>query len=452
VAVVFWFRNDLRDFDNNALDVALNLGATQALYVKPLKQWEIHHKAPIQVDFIKRHIISLSHSLARKGITLTVLEAGDYADQARTVLDFCQQNNVTQLVAGLEDELNERQRDKVISERVALSLIENDVIVERGKIVKANGDYYQVFTAFKKAWLSYVRSHYSAEQPCQFNNSYLESDPSGLSAKWPLASAYLTKSFPQFLAHKITLYKSQRDLPSIKGTSGASGYLAIGALSPKTLLNRLLALYPDAFDATNEGVSTWLSEIIWREFYKHLLFFKPNLIKGYAFKSQYQKLPWHNDETRFIKWCEGKTGYPIVDAAMRQLNTTGWMHNRLRMIVASFLTKHLLIDWRKGEDYFMSKLIDGDFAANNGGWQWSASTGCDAQPYFRIFNPISQSEKFDPNGDFIRKYLPELDFVPAKEIHFPHAYLKQVGKTQCYWSPVVEHKEARLQALAFYKV
>jgi deoxyribodipyrimidine photo-lyase len=452
VAVVFWFRNDLRDFDNAALDFAISLGSNQALFVKPLKQWQIHHKAPIQIDFIERHLGLLHSLLAQKGITLTVLDSQDFADQARVVTAFCQQNDVTHLVASLEDELNERNRDNLVASNIKLTLIETDVVVPRGKVVKANGDYYQVFTAYKKAWLAYARNHYIQNTPSQVTNYVEEQNTLSVSAKWPLAHTYVNHSLPQFLNAKVNDYKDKRDFPSVKGTSGASSYLAIGAISPKTLLDRLLAVYPDALYETNEGVSTWLSEIIWREFYKHLLYFKPDLIKGNAFKAQYQQLPWQNDETAFSLWCEGKTGYPIVDAAMRQLNTTGWMHNRLRMIVASFLTKHLLIDWRKGEDYFMSKLIDGDFAANNGGWQWSASTGCDAQPYFRIFNPISQSEKFDPKGDFIRKYLPELEFVPAKDIHFPHQYLKQVGKSQCYWPPIVEHKQARLKALEFYKV
>ena len=160
---------------------------------------------------------------------------------------------------------------------------------------------------------------------------------------------------------------------------------------------------------------------------------------------------WHNDAALFDAWCQGRTGYPLVDAAMRQLNQTGWMHNRLRMVVASFLTKHLLIDWRLGEKYFMQHLIDGDLASNNGGWQWAASTGCDAQPYFRIFNPIRQSERFDPKGVFIRKYIPELNNISDKAIHFPHQYIKD-NELNVYWPAIVEHKEARLKALAFYKV
>ena len=193
--------------------------------------------------------------------------------------------------------------------------------------------------------------------------------------------------------------------------------------------------------------------MIWREFYRHLLFHFPNLCQHKNFNAKYNNLPWPNNAQYIQAWQQGKTGYPIVDAAMRQLNQTGWMHNRLRMIVGSFLTKHLLVDWRLGEQYFMSKLIDGDLAANNGGWQWCAGTGCDAQPYFRIFNPITQSERFDACGDFIRKYVPELTDVPNQYIHFPHDYLAtQTHYSTMYCSPIVEHKEARSAALAFYQL
>jgi deoxyribodipyrimidine photo-lyase len=180
------------------------------------------------------------------------------------------------------------------------------------------------------------------------------------------------------------------------------------------------------------------------------MFDQPRLCKHQCFNEKYQDINWRFHQGHFTAWCEGKTGYPLVDAAMRQLNQTGWMHNRLRMVVASFLTKHLLIDWRLGEQYFMQHLIDGDLASNNGGWQWASSTGCDAQPYFRIFNPITQSERFDPKGTFIRKYIPELGKIPDKQIHFPHKYIKE-NRLSVYWKPIVEHKQARLDALAFYK-
>jgi deoxyribodipyrimidine photo-lyase len=211
--------------------------------------------------------------------------------------------------------------------------------------------------------------------------------------------------------------------------------------------------YPDILTTSKSKTFTWVNELIWREFYKHLIAEFPKLSRGANFNEKYDSVSWRDSDAEFKQWCEGRTGYPLVDAAMQQLLQTGWMHNRLRMVVASFLTKHLLIDWRKGEQFFMQHLIDGDLASNNGGWQWAASTGCDAQPYFRVFNPITQSERFDPNGDFIRKYLPELQKVPDKHIHFPHTYLAATGQSEhCYWPAIVDHKAARARALAAFKV
>jgi len=253
-----------------------------------------------------------------------------------------------------------------------------------------------------------------------------------------------------FFSQKLTDYGQLRDIPSLKATSGLSAYLAAGVISPKTILATLLRYQPDILSDTNSEAFTWLNELIWREFYRHLLFHFPDLCKHQCFNEKYQNLAWPVNQAFFNAWCQGKTGYPIVDAAMRQLIQTGWMHNRLRMIVASFLTKHLLIDWRLGERFFMQHLIDGDLAANNGGWQWSAGTGCDAQPYFRIFNPITQSQRFDPSGKFIRKYLPELADIPDKYIHFPHEFISK-NQLQCYWPAIVEHKVAREQALRFYR-
>ena len=209
--------------------------------------------------------------------------------------------------------------------------------------------------------------------------------------------------------------------------------------------------------AGNTGAAGWLNELIWRDFYFQILYHRPDLQQGRAYKAEYEALPFPNNPDWFAAWCEGRTGYPIVDAAMRQLNQTGYMHNRLRMVVASFLVKDLLIDWRWGERYFAEKLIDFDCAANNGGWQWAASTGCDAQPYFRIFNPQSQSEKFDPEGKFIRKYLPELAALDNQRIHAPYS---QAGRKSDLWSasaaidyppPIVEHAVQREQALLLYK-
>jgi len=238
--------------------------------------------------------------------------------------------------------------------------------------------------------------------------------------------------------------------PNLSATSELSAYLAIGVLSVRQCLARLQLEHPEFMQSPSSGAFGWFSQLIWREFYLHLLVMYPKLSKNQPFIDWTKRVQWRQSEQDFTAWRQGKTGYPIVDAAMRQLNQTGWMHNRLRMIAASFLIKDLLINWRRGEDYFMSQLIDGDLALNNGGWQWAASTGNDAAPYFRIFNPTTQSQRFDHGGDFIRQYLPELAQVPNEAIHQPHKWAKKNNISLNYPEPIVEHASARLYTLAAY--
>ncbi|MEK2715535.1 deoxyribodipyrimidine photo-lyase, partial [Salmonella enterica subsp. enterica] len=233
------------------------------------------------------------------------------------------------------------------------------------------------------------------------------------------------------------------------GTSRLSASLATGGLSPRQCLHRLLAEQPQALDGGPGSV--WLNELIWREFYRHLMTWYPALCKHQPFIRWTKRVAWQENPHYFQAWQKGETGYPIVDAAMRQLNATGWMHNRLRMITASFLVKDLLIDWRLGERYFMSQLIDGDLAANNGGWQWAASTGTDSAPYFRIFNPTTQGERFDRDGEFIRQWLPALRDIPGKAIHEPWRWAEKAGVVLDYPRPIVEHKQARIATLSAYE-
>ncbi|REL26880.1 deoxyribodipyrimidine photo-lyase [Thalassotalea euphylliae] len=456
--MLLWFRNDLRVTDNPALNFAIENGVTDAIFFISPRQWQTHHLAAIKIDFIYRHALLIKHQLAQLGISLALVEADSFADQKAYLLT----NQHRQLIVNKELELNEMERDEALSHAgVEFIAFESDVVVPKGQILNQSGQMFKVFTPFKRAWLSWLRQHgfgicthenILAMQNGSISNT-IEIDSGKFAAganKWPLADQVLQSLIPAFLENKLDRYQDQRDIPSIKGTSGLSPYLAIGAISPKYLLTLLLSRHPDLLSEQSAQAFSWLNELIWREFYRHLLFHFPHLIKGNVFNEKYAAIPWQTNETYLAAWQQGKTGYPIVDAAMRQLNQTGWMHNRLRMIVASFLTKHLLVDWRAGEQYFTEKLIDLDFAANNGGWQWSAGTGCDAQPYFRIFNPMTQSEKFDPQGKFIRKYLPELADIPDKYIHFPHEYIKVTGKAN-YWPAIVEHKAAREKALAFYK-
>ncbi len=456
--MLLWFRNDLRTHDNPALHYFLQHRDLQqvgkAIFFMCEKQWREHDWSAIKIDFIKRHAHALVEELASINIELLLVDVDNFAEQNNYIQTLIKQHRITEVVANSEVEFNEKNRDlALVNQGVQLTLFEADVIVPKGNILNQSGEMYKVFTPFKRAWLTYVQEFgfdYLGKH-CQNLTSVNEVTAEHQSGKWPLARDFEAQMLSRFLNEKIHAYNVQRDFPSIKGTSGLSPYLAAGVTSPRYVLRLLLNQYPDLIQASDSENFAWLNELIWREFYRNLIFHHQRLCKYKNYKESYDALTWHFDQNLFTAWCEGKTGYPIVDAAMRQLNQTGWMHNRLRMIVASFLTKHLLIDWRLGEKFFMQHLIDGDLASNNGGWQWAAGTGCDAQPYFRIFNPIRQSERFDPNGDFIRKYIPELRQVKGKDIHFPHQYIRK-NKLNIYWPAIVEHKEARIKALAFYKI
>ena len=468
---LLWFRHDLRTHDNPALHHFLQVNENipdasfprKAIFFISQKQWQDHHWSPIKIDLLIRHAYALVDELKSFSIELDLIHVDSFADQITYLQSYCEQHNIENIYANSELEFNEQQRDtRLVNSGITLTLFEADVIVPKGKVLNQSGSMFKVFTPFKRAWLKHIQQvgfeYLGKPSPvnnisADINNTPLKNttpETAERSNHWPLVSEIEQHVLPVFLETKLTSYSEFRDIPSVKGTSGISPYLAAGVLSPRYLLTLLINYSPDILTATDSAVFSWLNEIIWREFYRHLIFHEQRLCKNQCFNQKYQHVKWAENKVLFNAWCEGKTGYPLVDAAMRQLNQTGWMHNRLRMVVASFLTKHLLIDWRQGEQYFMEHLIDGDLASNNGGWQWSASTGCDAQPYFRIFNPIRQSERFDPNGEFIRKYIPELTDVPDKKIHFPHQYIKD-KQLSIYWPAIVEHKEARLKALSFYK-
>lgn len=457
-----WFRNDLRIHDNLALIDAMASGSCKAIFITTPNQWEKHDVGRVKIAFIQAHLNELAESLAALGVCLDVIEGHDFDSQISILTAYCRQHHISQVFANSEPEFNEVRRDQQLTNsELNLALYESDVIVAKGSVRTLNDAMFKVFTPFKKAWLrlASVQQHVaygmpaSISIPMQASTYQLTDDETAIRIvnKWPLASLIRGHLLSEFFENKHDDYHLTRDFPALKGTSGLSAYLAVGAISVREVLQHLLHHHPLIFDDMTNPKFSWLNELVWRDFYRHIQYHFPRLAKGECFQARYEKLPWLNTPKHFKAWREGQTGYPIVDAAMRQLNTTGWMHNRLRMVVASFLTKHLLIDWRWGERYFMQHLIDGDFSANNGGWQWAASTGCDAQPYFRIFNPLRQSERFDPNGDFIRMYLPELENVPLKSLHFPHKYLSEHQMKDIYCEPLVEHKVARLQALAFYK-
>ena len=331
-------------------------------------------------------------------------------------------------------------------------------LIDPNKVKNNSGQPFKVFTPYSKKIRAFLTSEILQEEPeplkqnrkitdedeiPSFNDTYDKEFDFSID-NYPVTEKSAAKRLEEFVEISISNYKELRDIPSLSSTSNLSSSFAIGLISSKQAINQVFS----SSDGTGTGQFAWVNEIIWREFYKYITYHYPQVSKGKSFNPKYDLISWREDEDSFIKWCEGKTGIPIVDAAMRQLNQTKWMHNRLRMITAMFLSKNLLIDWRKGERYFMKNLIDGDFCSNNGGWQWSASTGVDASPYFRIFNPITQSEKFDPEGKFIKNFLPELNECPSNEIHNPSI---ETRSSLNYPEMIVDLKSSRLRAIDAFK-
>jgi len=457
---VYWIRKDFRLDDNPALTHALKQGCTKAVYISTPVTWKKHNVSAIQVDFISRHLAWFEAQLKAQGVELTVIEGTDFDSQIDLLHQFCNTHDIECVYANSQLEIDEVKRDAKLASKIKLNLYEADVILPKGSVLNKQGGMFKVFTPFKKAWLQIIKGS-GCEQSflgnlkatdVEFDERKFKFDyPYTDSSKWPLSDTALRQVFPRFLSDKHDEYQTYRDRPDLKATSGLSAYLAIGAISPRRLFLELVNHVPNVLDDMKAPQFCWLNELIWREFYRHLLVAFPALSMNKDFQDKFHGFSWPDNQEKFELWCQGKTGFPIVDAAINQLRQTGWMHNRLRMIVSSFLTKHLLVDWRLGEAFFMQHLIDGDLAANNGGWQWAAGTGCDAQPYFRIFNPLTQSEKFDPEGKFIRKYLPELEDVPLKHIHAPQHYLAATGQSELYCDTIVDLKEARNHALEYYK-
>ncbi|AXF65730.1 MULTISPECIES: deoxyribodipyrimidine photo-lyase [unclassified Leclercia] len=459
-----WFRADLRIHDNLALAAACRdkHARVLALFIATPQQWHEHAMAPRQAAFLHAHLNDLQQQLADRGIPLLYAQVADFAAQGEKVAQLCAEHEVTHLFYNYQYELNEQQRDRQLEralQEVICQGFDDSVILPPGSVMTGDHKMYKVFTPFKNAWLRRLKEGLPECAAAPAAREGEKVTPSALDFDYP-QQPFDTDLFPasereaiarlrQFCQQGAGEYEAQRDFPAIEGTSRLSACLALGVLSPRQCLHRLLAEQPQALEGGPGAV--WLNELIWREFYRHLMTYHPDLCKYRPFIRWTDNVEWQSDDVQLKAWQEGQTGYPIVDAAMRQLNETGWMHNRLRMITASFLVKDLLIDWRAGERYFISQLIDGDLAANNGGWQWAASTGTDAAPYFRIFNPTTQGQKFDSDGVFIRRWLPELATVPDKAIHDPWIWADKQGVTLAYPRPVVDHKQARVATLAAYE-
>ena len=513
---LMWFRCDLRLHDNTALAALCerahdNDASVSAVFFLTPEQWQTHDMSLVQLDHIARTLPILANDLHKQlNITLHVQVCDSFSDCADSLNALCAANNISGVMANHEYEGNEIERDEQANKLLANNDIEfirwHDQCILPPKSITTNDDsMYQVFTPFYKKWrhtleVSNIQLHkalaidsdidsYKAalkiskkaantvdavealgqkvvkgyQQSLADNTqlSHIDSEAQLTNARdaYPAGEVAACHRLDQFVADDIYNYDVSRDVPSLHATSQLSAYLTIGVISPRLCYlqaaNAQEQLHGN--DGDNEDINRWISELAWRDFYRHVLADKPKLIQHQAYKHETDiKINWSYSEDDFDAWCTGRTGVPLVDAAMRCLNATGFMHNRLRMVTAMFLTKDLLIDWRWGERYFMQQLIDGDFASNNGGWQWSASTGTDSAPYFRIMNPFSQAKTHDPDGEFIKEWLPELKDVPASILHSEDKIRKAINTDDMfgrldYPAPMVEHKAVRQLAIAEFK-
>ncbi len=424
---IFWFRRDLRLEDNTALYNALQSDFPLLpifIFNNEILN-KLEDKADARVQFIHETLIEIQNKLIKIGSSLKVLNNTPTKAFEQLLDDY----EVQKVFCNTDYEPYAIKRDEAIetllkSKKATFICYKDHVIFEKSEVVKDDGNPYTVFTPYSKKWKSILNeSHLKMRETEKYFEKFLKQNPLPIPTLEDIGFKKSLILFPakSMEAELVKKYSTQRDIPSIKGTSHLGIHLRFGTISI-----RRLAKYSQPLS------ETFLNELIWRDFYQMILWHFPQVGKGKAFKPAYDNIKWRRDEGEFVQWCNGNTGYPIVDAGMRELNATGFMHNRVRMIVASFLCKHLLLDWRLGEAYFAKKLLDFDLAANNGGWQWAAGSGCDAAPYFRIFNPYLQTQKFDPQLNYIRKWLPEFE-----GFNYP--------------KPIVEHTVARERCLKVYK-
>lgn len=480
-AALVWLRRDLRVDDHAALYHALR--AARRVWCAFVFDREILDPLPRadrRVEFIRDSLVGVDAELRALAASHGVEGAGLIVRHGRAdeqVLALSQALGVQAVYASHDDEpqalaRDARVRGALAAAGIALHTSKDHVIFERGEVMTQGGSAFSVFTPYRNAWLKKLEPYFLKAYPVARHAGALAPRPPGEPGvpalaeigfqptnlhglRLPSGPSGAKELLADFL-ERIDRYHEARDFPAVKGPSYLSTHLRFGTVS----VRRLAREAHQRMTAGSRGAEVWLSELVWRDFYHQVLHHHPHVV-GHAFRPEYDRIRWAHGrqaDEHFAAWCDGRTGYPLVDAAMHQINQTGYMHNRLRMVVASFLVKDLGIDWRRGEAYFAAKLNDFDLAANNGGWQWAASTGCDAQPYFRIFNPVAQSRKFDPEGRFIRRYLPALAALPDKLIHAPwlarpvDLAAAQLTIGRDYPAPVVDHAEARARTLERYAV
>jgi deoxyribodipyrimidine photo-lyase len=422
---LFWFRRDLRLHDNAGLYHALKAGKPVVpIFIFDKKILDLlEEKKDPRVTFIHNAITDIQAVLVKAGSTPDV-HFGTPEEVFKSLLETYEVENV---FTNYDYEPYATERDTTIQallkqSGVGFKTYKDQVIFDRDEIIKDDRRPYTVFTPYSKRWLATLNDFYLKSYPKADLNKFYKQEPLDIPSLKSMGFIKAEQDYPTRSPDEALIrhYDKNRDLPGIPGTSRLGVHLRFGTISIRELATKARSL--------NE---VYLKELIWRDFYQMILWHFPKVGKGQAFKIEYEKIKWRNNETEFERWCNGDTGYPIVDAGMRELNETGFMHNRTRMVVASFLCKHLLIDWRWGEAYFAGKLLDFDLASNNGGWQWAAGSGCDAAPYFRIFNPYLQTKKFDPEFKYIRRWVPEFE-----EFTYP--------------KPIIEHEAARKRCLEVY--
>jgi deoxyribodipyrimidine photo-lyase len=422
---IFWFRRDLRFIDNTGLYYALSeRNPVLPIFIFDRNILDKLPKADARVEFIQRTLEQLNKTLKDKNSGIKTF----YTTPIEAFKELSKTYTLEAVYTNRDYEPYALERDSEIEnflkeQGVSFFTFKDHVIYEKEEIVSGSGSFYKVFTPYSKSWKEKYKANPPETKPSAlYFDNWVRLKEEKVHSLEAMGFRHTDITIPSNTVdeERIKHYSEKRDIPALDATSRLGIHLRFGTISIRQLAEKALNL--------NE---TFLNELIWRDFYAMILANNPRVIDQ-AFKPEYDRIPWRQDEEGFEKWCQGKTGYPIVDAGMRQLNQTGYMHNRVRMIVASFLTKHLLIDWRWGETYFAEKLLDFDLASNNGGWQWAAGTGTDAQPYFRVFNPQSQTEKFDPQLEYIKKWVPEYG-------------------TDAYPAPIVDHKLARQRAIDTYK-
>ncbi|KAF2095487.1 hypothetical protein NA57DRAFT_67878 [Rhizodiscina lignyota] len=486
--VVHWFKRDLRTFDNQGLSMAARKAKDAGvplvcMFLVSPQDYQAHLTSPARVDFDLRTLAVLKEDLGALDIPLYVETVEKRKALPSRIVELCKEWGAKHIYCNIEYEVDELRREAWLTKRclekgVSFTAVHDDVVVHPGDLSTGAGKQYAVYSPWYRAWVTHIHAHpelldacdqpeknpsstrkrlkelFSIEIPAAPENKKLTPDEKKrFEHLWPAGEHEAVERLEKFLKNRISKYKDTRNLPGEDGTAKVSVHHSAGTLAARTSVRMARDVNSiKKLDGGNPGVQSWISEVAWRDFYKHVLCHWPYICMSKPFKYEYTNISWEYNPDHFTRWCTGTTGFPIVDAAMRQCNQTGYVHNRCRMIVASFLAKDLLLDWRMGERYFMEHLVDGDFASNNGGWGFSSSTGVDPQPYFRIFNPLLQSEKFDASGEYIRKWVPELAGVKGNAIHDP--YGRGAGtqaEKQGYPRPVVDHKQCRERALARYK-